>query len=71
MRSVLKRLNAGEVTQGVRGRWESANKAARPDAEAVILEQGAAGPPQDGKQWSWSLGHKLGRSYLPPPQAWN
>lgn len=26
MRSVLKLLNAGEVTQGVRGRWESANK---------------------------------------------
>lgn len=48
--SERRRGDAGcERTVGV------SKQAARPDAEVVFLEQGAAGPPQDGKQWSWSL----------------
>lgn len=68
---MLKLLNTGEVTQGVRGRLESAKQAARPDTEVVLLKPGAAGPPQDVEQCTWAVGGKLGRGNLPPPQAWN
>lgn len=62
---VSERRDDDEKTVGV------GKQAARPDADVVILEQGAAGPPQDGEQSSWSVGLKLARSDLPPPQAWN
>lgn len=62
----MKVLNAGEVTQRVEGRWDSANKHQGLMPKGVVLEPGETRPPQDAELWS--VGHKLGPH---PPQAWN